>query len=241
MFKDYLYNHIPQNAQPNVYNKYTPFTLDENNQRIINDYNIWEEGKKNNVKPDEYFPVQISSVKDLLERNKICEIALLKNIENTINQEKNLENLNKTLEEEMNTKINELKKCHLKLNQLEINLSSKIAQYNYLVGNVKENVNATQEIKEEIKKLNDNFSKNDLMGQSERILKMSTDVENLSDNEKKNYIKEMRKERINNIFDTLGELQSIMANVSNSTQRNLNLMIGMEKEVQRVINKNGIK
>ena len=64
--------------------------------------------------------------------------------------QKNLEILNKKIDDEMNNKLIELKNCHLKLDELELNLSSKVAQYNYLIGTAKENVRATQEIKDTI-------------------------------------------------------------------------------------------
>ena len=63
-----------------------------------------------------------------------------------------METLNKKIDDEMNNKISDLKNCYLKANELEIDLSSKIAQFNYLAGTAKESIVNTQEIKDNIKK-----------------------------------------------------------------------------------------
>ena len=68
MFKDYLYMPIPKGTSPNDANVYRPYTIAEGQQKIINDYNIWEEGNKNNVDRNKFFPIQISSVDALLQR-----------------------------------------------------------------------------------------------------------------------------------------------------------------------------
>ena len=54
----------------------------------INDYHIWEEGKNNNKNPNEYYPIQISSVEDLLNRNKKIESGLFKSISQTVETQK---------------------------------------------------------------------------------------------------------------------------------------------------------
>ena len=236
MFKDYLYQPIPKGKQPNEYNVYRPHTINKERKMIyINDYHIWEEGKNNNKNPNEYYPIQISSVEDLLNRNKKIESGLFKSISQTVETQKNLETLNKKIDDEMNNKLMELKNCHLKLDELELSLSSKVAQYNYLIGTAKENVRETQEIKDTIKKTNDNIKKNNMLELCEKIKKSSN--ENFG-GESHNYIKDMNKEKINNMLDALVEIQNMMTIVSNNNKKNLDTLVGMQREVDRIFRKN---
>ena len=233
MFKDYLYLPIPKGNSPSEYHVYKPYTRTNNNVRIINDYNIWEEGNKKNKNPNELFTVQISSVDALLNKNKNLEKSILNSIANSVDNQKILENLNKKIDEEMNTRILNIKECHLKVDELEIDLSSKIAQYNYLVGAAQENVRKTQEIKENIKKTNDNINKNKILEFSEKIKQASN--ENF-EGENKNYIKDMSKEKINGMLDSLVEIQNMMKIIYNNNKKNYNILLGIEKEADKILN-----
>ena len=236
MFKDYLYNPIPKGKQPNEYNVYKPHTINQKRNIVyVNDYNIWEEGYKKNKNPNEFYPIQISSVEDLLNRNKKLETVLFKSISETVETQKNLETLNKKIDDEMSNKLMELKNCHLKLDELELSLSSKVAQYNYLIGTAKENVRETQEIKDTIKKTNDNIKKNNMLELCEKIKKSSN--ENFG-GESHNYIKDMNKDKINNMLDALVEIQNMMTIVSNNNKKNLDTLMGMQREVDRILRKN---
>ena len=237
MFKDYLYMPIRKGEQPSEVNVYRPYTYSTNQELVINDYNIWEEGNKKNKNPNEFFPVQISSVDHLLSRNKLLENGILLNISNTVETEKSLEILNKKIEDEMNNKLLDIKNCHLKLDELELSLSSKVAQYNYLIGTAKENVSATQEIKDNIKKTNDNIDKNNMMELCDKIKKSSN--ENFG-GENHNYIKDMNKEKINAMLDALVEIQNMMNVICNNNKKNLDILNGMQREVDRILKKNEI-
>ena len=237
MFKDYLYMPIQKERQQSEVNVYRPYTISNNNEKIINDYNIWEEGNRKNKNPNELFPIQISSVDSLLNRNKILEKGILTSIASTVETEKNLEILNKKIEDEMNNKLMDIKNCHLKLDELELSLSSKVAQYNYLIGTAKENVSATQEIKDNIKKTNDNITQNNMMELCEKIKKSSN--ENFS-GENHNYIKDMNKEKINTMLDALVEIQNMMTVICNNNKKNLYILNGMQREVERIYKKNEI-
>ena len=233
MFKDYLYLPIPKGYPPSNYHVYQPYTYGNNNVRIINDYNIWEEGNKKNKNPNEMFTTQISSVDALLNRNRNLEKSILGNIANSVDNEKILENLNKKIDEEMNIRIANIKENHLKVDELEIDLSSKIAQYNYLVGAAQENVSKTQEIKENIKKTNDNINKNKILEFSEKIKQASN--ENF-EGENKNYIKDMSKEKINGMLDGLVEIQNMMKIIYDNNNKNYNILLGIEKEADKMLN-----
>ena len=143
--------------------------------------------KNHNENPNKFFPIQISSVDALLKRYKNLEKGILKSIAKTVETQKSLENLNKKIDDEMNNKILELKNCHIKLDKLQLNLSSKVAQYNYLLGTAKENVSDTQKIKENIKKANENIKNNNMVELSEKIKKFSNEE---IGGENKDYIKD---------------------------------------------------
>lgn len=237
MFKDYLYMPIPKGIQPSDVNNYRPYTIVEGQQKIVNDYNIWEKASKNNVDPNKYFPIQISSVDALLNRYKNLEKGILQSIAKTVETQKSLEKINKKVDDEMNSKISEIKNCHTRLDKLQLGLSSKVAQYNYLLGTAKENVNDTQQIKDNIKKTNDNINKNNMIEVSDKIKKCS--VEEIP-GETKNYIKELNKDKINYMFDALVEIQNMMNVVNTNNKRNLNIVNGMNKEIERILKKNQI-
>jgi hypothetical protein len=237
MFKDYLYMPIPKGIQPNDVNNYRPYTIVEGQQKIVNDYNIWEKANKNNVNPNKYFPIQISSVDALLNRYKNLEKGILQTIAKTVETQKNLENINKKIDDEMNSKISELKNCHIKLDKLQLGLSSKVAQYNYLLETAKENVNETQQIKENIKKANDIINKNNMIDVAEKVKKFSN--EEIA-GEKKDYMQELNKEKINYMLDALVEIQNMMNVVNANNRRNLNIVNGMQKEIDRILKKNEI-
>ena len=237
MFKDYLYMPIPKGLSSNDINIYRPYTLVNNKDIILNDYNIWEEGNKNNKNPKDFFPVQISSVDALLTRNKLLEKSILINIAYIENQEKNMEKLNRKIKDEMNNKLIDLKNYQYKLDELELSLSSKMGQYTYLTGSAKENVVDTEEIKENIKKANDNIKENDMLELCEKIKKSS--YENFS-GEKRNYIKDMSKERINILLDGLIEIQNMMNIIYNDNKKKSNIIMGAQKEFERICQKNKI-
>ena len=237
MFKDYLYMPIPKGIQPSDVNNYRPYTIVEGQQKIINDYNIWEKASKNNVDPNKYFPIQISSVDALLNRYKNLEKGILQSIAKTVETQKSLEKINKKVDDEMNSKISEIKNCHTRLDKLQLGLSSKVAQYNYLLGTAKENVNDTQQIKDNIKKTNDSINKNNMIEVSDKIKKCS--IEEIP-GETKNYIKELSKDKINYMFDALAEIQNMMNVVNTNNKRNLNIVNGMNKEIERILKKNQI-
>ena len=237
MFKDYLYMPIPKGIQPSDVNNYRPYTIVEGQQRIINDYNIWEKASKNNVDPNKYFPIQISSVDALLNRYKNLEKGILQSIAKTVETQKSLKKINKKVDDEMNSKISEIKNCHTRLDKLQLGLSSKVAQYNYLLGTAKENVNDTQQIKDNIKKANDNINKNNMIEVSDKIKKCSNEE---IPGETKDYIKELNKDKINYMFDALVEIQNMMNVVNTNNKRNLNIVNGMNKEIERILKKNQI-
>ena len=236
MFKDYLYMPIPKGIQPNDLNVYRPYTLIAGQQKIVNDYNIWEKASKNNVDPNKYFPIQISSVDALLQRYKNLEKGILQSMAKTIETQKSLENLNKKIDDEMNSKISELKNTHIKLDKLQLDLSSKVAEYNYLLGTAKENVSTTQQIKSNIKKINENINKNNMVELSEKLKKVSND-EIVGENKEKDYIKEINKNKINFMMDSLVEIQNMMNVINMNNKKNLNTINAMNKEVERILKK----
>ena len=235
MFKDYLYMPIPKGRQPNEYNIYRPYTYIDGQKKIINDYKIWDIANKNNKDPNKFFPIQISSVDSLLTRYKTLEKGILVNIAKNVETQKNLENLNKKIDDEMSNKLYEIKNCHTKLNKLQLSLSSKVAQYNYLLGTARENINDTQQIKENIKKADDNINNNNIIELSEQAKKMSNEE---FEGENKDYIKEINKEKINYMIDALIEIQRMMNVVNTNNKKNLNIVKGMQKEVERILKKN---
>ena len=232
MFKDYVYTPIPKGKSPEDYHKYKPFYVYKNNEIIINDYNIWEEGNKNNKNPNEMYTDQIASVNSLLTRNKYLEKSILKNIAQTIENEKNLEDINKKIDEDMNSKLLDIKNHQLKVDELEIDLSSKIAQYNYLAGAAQENVSNTQEIKENLKKTYDIINRNKILEFSEKIKQPSN--ENIG-GENKNYIKDMSQENINGLLDSLVEIQNMMKIIYNNSKKNLDIITGIQKEADKIL------
>ena len=234
MFKDYLYMPIPKGIQPNDLNVYRPYTLIAGQQKIVNDYNIWEKASKNNVDPNKYFPIQISSVDALLQRYKNLEKGILQSMAKTIETQKSLENLNKKIDDEMNSKISELKSTHIKLDKLQLDLSSKVAEYNYLLGTAKENVSTTQQIKSNIKKINENINKNNMVELSEKLKKVSNDE---IGGENKDYIKELNKNKISFMMDSLVEIQNMMNVINMNNKKNLNTINAMNKEVERILKK----
>ena len=235
MFKDYLYMPIPKGRQPNEYNIYRPYTYIDGQKKIINDYKIWDIANKNNKDPNKFFPIQISSVDSLLTRYKTLEKGILVNIAKNVETQKNLENLNKKIDDEMSNKLYEIKNCHTKLNKLQLSLSSKVAQYNYLLGTARENISDTQQIKENIKKADDNINNNNIIELSEQAKKMSNEE---FEGENKDYIKEINKEKINYMIDALIEIQGMMNVVNTNNKKNLNIVKGMQKEVERILKKN---
>ena len=232
MFKDYIYRPIKKGQTQ--FEQYKPYEI-KNNQRIINDYNIWEEGHKNNPNQKELYTSQISSVDQLLERNKELEKAILKNIGKTVDSEKNMEKLNQNIDEEMNNKIMELKNCHLKIEELELKLSSKIAQCNYIVGTAKENVNETKKIKDTIKLVNDTIKDNNMLEICEKVKKTSN--ENIG-GDNKNYFKDINKSRLNDILNGFVEIQNVMNVVERTNKKNLSILQGIQKEFDRITKKN---
>ena len=229
LLKDYIFMHIPEGKSSNNYNQYRPFLGKAN--EIISGSEICEEITENDKNPNSFFPNQINSFNTLLDKFKNFEKRIFINIANTLDNVKNLEKLDKKIDYEMNNNLSDLKNCFLKINILEINLSSKIAQYNYLVGEAKENVVNTQEIKDNIKKANDNIDKNNMADICKKIKKYSN--ENFMW-QNKNYIKDMNKERINEMLDSLLEIKNVMNFIYDNNKKNLDIIIGMNKQSEKI-------
>ncbi len=132
----------------------------------------------------------------------------------------------------MNSKLLDIKNHQLKVDELEIDLSSKIAQYNYLAGAAQENVSNTQEIKENLKKTYDIINRNKILEFSEKIKQPSN--ENIG-GENKNYIKDMSQENINGLLDRLVEIQNMMKIIYNNSKKNLDIITGIQKEADKIL------
>ena len=120
---------------------------------------------------------------------------------------------------------------------MQLNLSSKVAEYNYLLGTAKENVNDTQQIKQNLKKTNENINTNNMVEISDKMKKTST--ENF-EGENKDYIKEINKDKINEMMDALVEIQNMMNIINTNNKKNLFIVKGMQREVERILKKNEI-
>ena len=197
---------------------------------------------KLNAKEDEIISAVKESKQEIIEKAKqIVQKANYKNgnkeMDELLEEWKKTGRSNKKVDDEMNSKISEIKNCHTRLDKLQLGLSSKVAQYNYLLGTAKENVNDTQQIKDNIKKTNDNINKNNMIEVSDKIKKCS--IEEIP-GETKNYIKELNKDKINYMFDALVEIQNMMNVVNTNNKRNLNIVNGMNKEIERILKKNQI-
>ena len=79
------------------------------------------------------------------------------------------------------------------------------------------------------------LKKNNMLELCEKIKKSSN--ENFG-GESHNYIKDMNKEKINNMLDALVEIQNMMTIVSNNNKKNLDTLVGMQREVDRIFRKN---
>lgn len=235
MFKDYVYKRLPKNQIQNIaiFSQYRPFLLNRG-QKIKNDYNIWEEARKNNKNPQELYPFQISNVEGILNRSKLLEISLLKNLDDNILTGKSMDNLNIKIDDSLGGNFEDFKNSQTQLNELGIKISSKVAQINNLLRGGNENLDSMEKIKEAIKKANNDIKESNMEEMCEKISKI--EKENIN-GENKNYIKEMSKDRVNNILDVLMEIQNMMKVIDNNTKKNLIIVKGMEKEVERIKNK----
>ena len=74
---------------------------------------------------------------------------------------------------------------------------------------------------------------------SEKLKKVSND-EIVGENKEKDYIKEINKNKINFMMDSLVEIQNMMNVINANNKRNLNTINAMNKEVERIIKKNEI-
>ena len=70
---------------------------------------------------------------------------------------------------------------------------------------------------------------------SEKVKKLSNEE---MGGENKDYIKELSKEKINYMLDALVEIQNMMNVVNNNNKKNLNIVNGMQKEIDRIMKKN---
>ena len=72
---------------------------------------------------------------------------------------------------------------------------------------------------------------------SEKIKKISNEEIGV---ENKDYIKEVNKDKINYMMDALVEIQNMMNVINTNNKKNLNIVNGMQKEVDRILKKNEI-
>ena len=236
MFKDYLYKRLPEGKSINDVNIYRPYTFGKN-QHISNDYNIWNEGNKNNKNPNELYPVQISSPGDLLKRNKFLEKGILKAVANDHNSLKNLEILNKKIRDEMNHKLMDLKDYQCKVEELEFNLAALKDKYNYITGSAKENIEGIREIKNNEKKIKERIKENKIDELLEEMKKSSHLNMNINN---QNYIKNMDQDKINMLLDGFTEIQNIMNHIYNDNIKTLNIVMGAQKKFDEICEKHNI-
>ena len=79
--------------------------------------------------------------------------------------------------------------------------------------------------------------KNNMIEVSEKIKKISNEEIGV---ENKDYIKEVNKDKINYMMDALVEIQNMMNVINTNNKKNLNIVNGMQKEVDRILKKNEI-
>ena len=72
---------------------------------------------------------------------------------------------------------------------------------------------------------------------SEKVKKFSNEE---IGGESKDYIKEINKDKINYMMDALVEIQNMMNVINTNNKKNLNIVNGMQKEVDRIMKKNEI-
>ena len=236
MFKDYLYMKIQKGKILNDINNYKPYTY-RNNQQIINDYNIWVEGNKHNKYPNEFFPVQISSPKELLKRNILLEKAILNNIARDHDSIKNLENVNKKITDVMNQKLIDLKNYQYKIEELEYELATLKDKYNYLTGSATENLEDIKEIKENEIKINDKIKEDEIIESFGKMKRFPNENLNLSNLNNQNYVKNMNHDKINLLLDGLTEIQNMMDYIYNDNKKTLNIIMGAQKKFDEICEK----
>ena len=56
--------------------------------------------------------------------------------------------------------------------------------------------------------------------------------------ENHNYIKDMNKDKINDMLNALVEIQNMMTIVNNNNKKNLDILNGMQREVNRILASN---
>ena len=150
IFKFYLYNQIPFNKDPSNYIQYHQYIQTEDGSINFIDYNLWKNAFDLNPNKSKFYPTQISSPNQFLEKIKISNINIYSAYEDVFKLQKQFIDLNNKEKNDIKNELNKARDNEKKIKDLLMETSIKMAKLGIKIKKFKKNEKLEKNIDEKI-------------------------------------------------------------------------------------------
>ena len=243
IFKFYLYNKIPLNKDPSDYIQYHQYIQTEDNSINFIDYNLWKNAFDLNPNKNKFYPTQISSPKQFLEKIKTSKINIFSAYEDVFKLQKQFEDLNNKEKNEIKNQLNNARNNEKKIKDLLMQTSIKMAKLGIKMKKFKKNEKLEKKIDEkiistdekcvELKKIIDDLKSDPI--EKYYYINDNNNNQNIDENEmnfnNNEDIKISNKISIKKNLNILKELKGLIDVLYDNLSQNVNTIKGISKDL----------
>jgi hypothetical protein len=243
IFKFYLYNKIPFNKDPSDYIQYHQYIQTEDNSINFIDYNLWKNAFDLNPNKNKFYPTQISSPKQFLEKIKTSKINIFSAYEDVFKLQKQFEDLNNKEKNEIKNQLNNARNNEKKIKDLLMQTSIKMAKLGIKMKKFKKNEKLEKKIDEkiistdekcvELKKIIDDLKSDPI--EKYYYINDNNNNQNIDENEmnfnNNEDIKISNKISIKKNLNILKELKGLIDVLYDNLSQNVNTIKGISKDL----------
>ena len=243
IFKFYLYNKIPLNKDPSDYIQYHQYIQTEDNSINFIDYNLWKNAFDLNPNKNKFYPTQISSPKQFLEKIKTSKINIFSAYEDVFKLQKEFEDLNNKEKNDIKNQLNNARNNEKKIKDLLMQTSIKMAKLGIKMKKFKKNEKLEKKIDEkiistdekcvELKKIIDDLKSDPI--EKYYYINDNNNNQNIDENEmnfnNNEDIKISNKISIKKNLNILKELKGLIDVLYDNLSQNVNTIKGISKDL----------
>jgi hypothetical protein len=227
-FKYMLYNRVPKGYEQYIqaFQQYKQVEKIEDGTENLVDFNYWMKALQNNPNPNLFYPYQVSSPSQLVQRVKTTEILEFTALETIMNLQNNLNILNNTYDIEIDNEVSTIKNKLQMIKAKQLSVMSKIEKLALITGKAEKKFNLETSISNKLNTLKSVLSENrDYAPKIKELQTMTTlmGFEN-QQNEEKDYFKDLDKERLEKNVNVLRDMKKIFDVTFSSLKENISVV-----------------
>jgi hypothetical protein len=237
-FKIMLYNRVPREYenQVHLFQTYRPREKAEDGTEILVDYNLWVKALQNNPNPHYFYPYQLSSPQQLVQRTKTTEVLEFSALQTIITLQNNLNDLNNKYDIDIENEVSDIKKKLHLIKMKQLSVISKSERLALITGKAEKNFANENIILTKLNNLKSLLSeKNEtptkIRELSSMILFMGFDNTAV---EEKDYLKDLSKNRLENNISVLREMKKVFDDTFNSLKHNIAVINFIKNDLEHL-------